>query len=62
MFNSAADVRERERVFTFMCRRLRLKRSSSLCWRAMKLTAAYSSRAENTKSRQTAIQISMAFT
>lgn len=49
-------------ALTFMCRRLRRKRSSSLCWRAMKLTAAYSSSAEKTKSRQTAIQMSMALT
>lgn len=60
MFDAAPDVIRES--FTFMCRRLRRKRSSSLCWRAMKLTAAYSNKAENTNSRQTAIQMSMAFT
>lgn len=40
----------------------RLKRSSSLCCLDTKLTAAYSSSAEKTKRRHTAIQISMAFT
>lgn len=35
---------------------------NSLCWRETKLTAAYSSSAANTKSRHTAIQMSMAFT
>lgn len=40
----------------------RLKRSSSLCCLDTKLTAAYSSSAEKTNRRHTAIQISMAFT
>lgn len=35
---------------------------NSLCWRETKLTAAYSSSAAKTKSRHTAIQMSMAFT
>lgn len=47
---------------TLWCRRLLLKRRSSLCCRETKLTAAYSNRAEKTKSKHTAIQISIAFT
>lgn len=46
-------------LLLFLCR---LKRSSSLCCLDTKLTAAYSSSAEKTKRRHTAIQMSMAFT
>lgn len=50
-------------TLTILCRRWRRRRRmNSLCWRDTKLTAAYSSRAANTKSRHTAIQMSMAFT
>ena len=41
---------------------LRLRRRNSFCCLETKLTPAYSSNAANTKSRHTAIQISMAFT
>lgn len=47
---------------TFVLLLWRLKRSSSLCCLDTKLTAAYSSSAEKTKRRHTAIQMSMAFT
>lgn len=45
-------------VFFLLLRNLR----SSLCCLETKFTAAYSSSAEKTKSRHTAIQMSMAFT
>lgn len=48
------------RTLTFFFGRRNL--NSSLCCLETKLTAAYSSRAEKTKSRHTAIQMSMAFT
>lgn len=55
------------RLYCFVCTLLlflwwRLNRSSSLCCRDTKLTAAYSNSAEKTKSRHTAIQMSMALT
>lgn len=50
-------------ALTILWRRWRRRRRmNSLCCRDTKLTAAYSSRAAKTKSRQTAIQMSMAFT
>lgn len=47
---------------TLWCLLFLLNLSSSLCCRDTKLTAAYSRSAENTNSKHTAIQMSMAFT
>lgn len=49
-------------TFTLLFFLLRRNRRSSLCCLDTKFTAAYSKSAENTKSRHTAIQMSMALT
>lgn len=49
-------------IFTLLFFLLRRNRRSSLCCLDTKFTAAYSKSAENTKSRHTAIQMSMALT
>lgn len=58
---SQTNTKKRQyKTFSFFL--LRRNRRSSLCCLDTKLTAAYSNNAEKTKSRQTAIQISIAFT